>query len=78
MLTIRESNADALARATQYISRAFVLRHGTEWRVAATRDAVAQSRVLIVNTDALLAINALRMGWLWPAYCSASPADEDC
>jgi len=73
MLTIREFNADAFTRAAQYISRAFVLRHGTEWRVAATGDAVTQSRVLIANADALLAINALRLGWLWPAY-SASPA----
>ena len=77
MLTIREFNADAFTRAAQYISRALILRRGTEWRVAATGDAVAQSRVLISDVDALLAINALRLGWLWPSYCAVSPADED-
>ena len=76
MLTIREFNADAFRRAAWYVSRAVVLRHGTEWRASASENAVAQSRVLIANADALLAINALRLGWLWPAY-SASPADVD-
>lgn len=77
MLTIHEFNADAFARAAEYISRAFCLRRGTESRVAQTEGAVAQSRVLIANTDALLAINAMQLGWLWPAYRSALPAEED-
>jgi hypothetical protein len=74
MLTIREFNADAFTRAAQYTSRVVAFRRGTECRAVATGDAVAQSRVLIANADALLAINALRPGWLWPA---ASPAEED-
>ena len=77
MLTILEFNAEAFTLATQYVSRSVCLRRGTEWRRTATDDAIAQSRVLIANADALLAINATRLGWLWPAHCPGLPAEED-
>jgi hypothetical protein len=60
-LTIHEFNTDAFARAAQYISRAFCLRRGTQSRVAQTESAVAQSRVVIANADALLASNAMQL-----------------
>jgi len=77
MQKIREFNADAFACAAQYVSRTLCLRHGTERRALATLEAVAQSRALIASTDALFALSAMRPGWLWPAYCSRSPAEED-
>jgi hypothetical protein len=76
MLTIHQFNAEAFARVAQYVSRASVLRRGTEWRMAAMEHAVARSQVLIANADALLTINATRLGWLWPDYCTGSPAEE--
>ena len=77
MQKIRKFNADAFAHTAQHVSRTLCLRRGAERRALATLEAVAQSRALIASTDALFALSATRPGWLWPAYCSGSPDEED-
>jgi hypothetical protein len=77
MQELHEFNADAFICTVRYVSRAFCLLHGTQWRAAATRQTVGESRVLMAEVDALLVIDARRLGWLWPAPCSVSPAEED-
>jgi hypothetical protein len=61
-------NANAFKCVARYRSRAIVLGRGTEWRVAASQEAVAQSQTLIFRADAVLARDAMRPGWLWPGY----------
>jgi hypothetical protein len=59
-------NVDAIIVLVEYESRALRLRQGTADRVVATREIVAHSRVLIAELDALLGMDAFRMGWPWP------------
>jgi hypothetical protein len=59
-------NADAGKRLVEYESRALGLCRVTADRVAATREIVAHSEVLIAELDTLLATGAFRMGWLRP------------
>ena len=64
----RQFNDDASARLAQFEARSLLLRQGTIWRAGLAQKVVAESRMLIDIADAVLAREATRSGWLWPAY----------
>jgi hypothetical protein len=55
MLTIRAFNDVATIYLADYVSSALCLRRDTERQVTATQEAVAHSRALMVEVDALIA-----------------------
>jgi hypothetical protein len=55
MLLIHEFNAAASASLADYSSRALSLRINTGRRLTATQEAMARSRALMVELDALIA-----------------------
>jgi hypothetical protein len=67
MLKIRAYNVAAAISLVDYAERALRLRRGTTDRMIATQEAVAHSRALMADIDALVA-ELTRMGWLWPAH----------
>jgi hypothetical protein len=67
MVTIHEFNAAATVYLADYASRALFSRRDTGRRMSATEEAVAHSRALMVQVDALIA-KLIPKGWLWPAY----------
>jgi hypothetical protein len=71
MLKIRAYNVAAAISLADYAERALRLRRGTTDRMIATQEAVAHSRALMADIDALVAeltSELTRMGWLWPAH----------
>jgi hypothetical protein len=61
-------NVDTRERLVDYVSQVFRLRRNSADLTVGTQEALIQSRALIANVDDILAMNAKRLGWLWPAY----------
>jgi hypothetical protein len=73
MVKIRQFSADAAAHCARFAAAAVCSRVATTNRVAATREAIAQSRALLGKVSAVLANDDVRTGWppkgwLWPSY----------
>jgi hypothetical protein len=64
----KEFNANAAAGLSRHVRESLRLRRKTREILSATQELIAQSQVLVAEADALLAVNAPRVGWLWPAY----------
>jgi hypothetical protein len=65
MVKIRAFNDAAAMYLADYAFRALFSRSDTGRRLTATQEAIARSRALMVEVDALIA--KLPKGWLWPA-----------
>jgi hypothetical protein len=61
MLKMRKFNADAAAHLARFVAASIDLRSGTVNRVEATREALAESRMLISSLNAVL--DATPTGW---------------
>jgi hypothetical protein len=59
---------DITSMPANYVSQVFRLRHNSADLTIGTQEALIQSRALIAKVDDILAMNAKRLGWLWPAY----------
>jgi hypothetical protein len=59
---------DAFTSLARYVTVVPHLRNEIAKQVAETQEAIIQSRALMAKADAILAMNATRPGWLWPAY----------
>jgi hypothetical protein len=68
MARSQELYAVLVASLARHKDRALRLGCETQQIVSATRETIAQSRALIAEAEAVLAWNAPRTGWLWPAY----------
>jgi hypothetical protein len=59
---------DAFTSLARYVTIVPHLRNEIARQVTETQEAIIQSRALMAKADAILAMNATRPGWLWPAY----------
>jgi hypothetical protein len=63
----RKYNLDASKLLVDHVSEAFRLHGHTAVLIAGTREAIIQSRALMAEVDAGLAMTVIPPGWLWPA-----------
>jgi hypothetical protein len=63
-----EFNANAAAGLSRHVSESLRLRRKTGEILSATQETIAQSRAIVAEADALLAVHATRVECLWPAY----------
>jgi hypothetical protein len=61
-------NVDASKLLFAHVSEVFRLRRQTSDLSVGTQEAIIQSRALLAKVDDVLAMHAMREGWLWPAY----------
>lgn len=59
-------NVGAAERWVDHLNRALHLHCPTVELTVETQEAIVQSQALIAEVDDLLAMNAIRPGWLWP------------
>jgi hypothetical protein len=64
----RKYNLDASKLLVDHVAKAFRLHRHTADLIAGTRKAIIQSRALMADVDADLAMKIIPPDWLWPAY----------